>query len=64
MPEQEGAQPAGAAGPRVRVPHAAPRPPPCPQEPASLGALREEVEDFAKQFPTIGFEKGSMRYKE
>ena len=44
--------------------HAAPRPPPCPQEPASLGALREEVEDFAKQFPTIGFEKGSMRYKE
>lgn len=33
-------------------------------EPAELGALRREVEDFAKQFPTIGFEKASMRYKD
>jgi len=27
-----------------------------------LVQLREEVEEFAKQFPTIGFEKGAMRY--
>jgi glycine hydroxymethyltransferase len=32
--------------------------------PPELQALRGEVEDFAKQFPTIGFEKSSMRYKE
>jgi len=32
--------------------------------PENLVALREEVEDFAKQFPTVGFEKASMRYKE
>jgi glycine hydroxymethyltransferase len=28
-----------------------------------LEALREEVEVFATQFPTIGFEKAQMRYK-
>ena len=33
-------------------------------EPKALAELREEVEDFAKQFPTIGFEKASMRYKD
>ena len=33
-------------------------------EPAALSELREEVEEFSKQFPTIGFEKASMRYKE
>ena len=27
-----------------------------------LTALKEEVEEFAKQFPTIGFEKAGMRY--
>lgn len=27
-----------------------------------IEALRGEVEAFAKAFPTIGFEKGSMRY--
>ena len=26
--------------------------------------LRHEVEEYAKQFPTIGFEKSSMKYKE
>jgi glycine hydroxymethyltransferase len=31
-------------------------------EPAELARLRTDVEDFAKQFPTIGFEKSSMRY--
>jgi glycine hydroxymethyltransferase len=34
------------------------------EEPAALGALRRDVEDFAKQFPTIGFDKASMRYKD
>ncbi len=29
-----------------------------------IDALREDVEAFSKQFPTIGFEKGSMRYTE
>ena len=33
-------------------------------EGAEIGKLREEVEAFAKQFPTIGFEKGEMRYVE
>jgi glycine hydroxymethyltransferase len=32
--------------------------------PAAVKKLKEEVELFAKQFPTIGFEKSSMRYKE
>jgi hypothetical protein len=32
------------------------------QVPAPIAALKHEVEDFAKQFPTIGFEKSSMRY--
>jgi hypothetical protein len=26
--------------------------------------LKKEVENFAMAFPTIGFEKSSMRYKE
>jgi hypothetical protein len=26
--------------------------------------LRTEVEEFAKQFPTIGFEKSSMKYQQ
>ncbi|PSC74475.1 serine hydroxymethyltransferase [Micractinium conductrix] len=34
------------------------------EEPAALATLRKEVEDFAKQFPTIGFEKAQMRYKD
>jgi hypothetical protein len=29
-----------------------------------IEALREDVEAFAKQFPTIGFEKATMRYQE
>lgn len=32
--------------------------------PAELAALKAEVEAFAKAFPTIGFEKGAMRYSE
>ena len=28
-----------------------------------LAVLRQKVEDYAKQFPTIGFEKGSMVYQ-
>lgn len=34
------------------------------EEPKALVELREEVEEFSKQFPTIGFEKASMRYKD
>ena len=30
--------------------------------PAALGELAAEVEEFAAGFPTIGFEKGTMRY--
>ena len=29
-----------------------------------LVALKHEVEDYAKQFPTIGFEKATMRYRD
>ena len=29
-----------------------------------LAALKREVEEYAKQFPTIGFEKATMRYQE
>lgn len=32
--------------------------------PPELIALRQEVEDFAKQFPTIGFERATMRYQD
>lgn len=32
--------------------------------PQEIADLKEEVENFAKQFPTIGFEKASMRYKD
>jgi glycine hydroxymethyltransferase len=28
-----------------------------------IAALKADVEAFAKQFPTIGFEKSTMRYK-
>jgi glycine hydroxymethyltransferase len=30
--------------------------------PASILELSKEVEDFAKEFPTVGFEKATMRY--
>ncbi|KAI8114444.1 hypothetical protein M9434_002568 [Picochlorum sp. BPE23] len=33
-------------------------------EDSRITQLREQVEDFAKQFPTVGFEKASMRYKD
>lgn len=29
---------------------------------AQIAKLRHEVEEFAKDFPTIGFEKKTMRY--
>ena len=29
-----------------------------------IAKLRHEVEDYAKQFPTIGFEKETMKYKQ
>ena len=32
--------------------------------PQSIEQLRGDVEEFAKQFATIGFEKESMRYKQ
>ena len=32
--------------------------------PEPVQRLSEEVADFAKQFPTIGFDKGAMRYTE
>ncbi|CAF2061682.1 unnamed protein product [Brassica napus] len=31
---------------------------------SEMAKLREMVEEYAKQFPTIGFEKDTMRYKE
>lgn len=31
---------------------------------SEIQALRHEVEEYAKQFPTIGFEKSSMKYKD
>ncbi|GAB4816507.1 hypothetical protein N2152v2_003553 [Parachlorella kessleri] len=34
------------------------------ETPAPIKELGQEVEAFAKQFPTIGFEKGTMRYKD
>jgi glycine hydroxymethyltransferase len=30
---------------------------------AEIAKLRIDVEEFAKQFPTIGFEKETMKYK-
>lgn len=44
-----------------------PPPPPAPyteQVPPQIQELKEEVEAFATQFPTIGFEKADMRYKD
>jgi glycine hydroxymethyltransferase len=32
--------------------------------PAEIQALKHDVEEFAKQFPTIGFEKSEMRYQD
>lgn len=32
--------------------------------PPELVQLKEEVEAYATQFPTIGFERASMRYKD
>lgn len=29
-----------------------------------IAKLRHDVEEYAKQFPTIGFEKATMKYKE
>lgn len=31
---------------------------------SEITKLRGEVEEYAKQFPTIGFEKDTMKYKE
>lgn len=31
--------------------------------PSSISELKRDVESFASQFPTIGFDKGFMRYK-
>jgi glycine hydroxymethyltransferase len=30
---------------------------------AEIAKLRQDVEEYAKQFPTIGFEKEAMKYK-
>lgn len=32
--------------------------------PADIAKLREEVESYAQTFPTIGFEKGGMKYQQ
>ena len=32
--------------------------------PPEITELKDDVENFAKQFPTIGFEKAAMRYKD
>lgn len=34
------------------------------ETPPEIIALREEVEEFSKQFPSIGFEKSEMRYQD
>lgn len=31
---------------------------------SEIAKIRQEVEEFAKQFPTIGFEKETMKYKD
>jgi glycine hydroxymethyltransferase len=31
---------------------------------SDIEALRHKVEGYAKEFPTIGFEKASMKYKD
>lgn len=31
---------------------------------SEITKLRHEVEEYAKQFPTIGFEKETMKYKD
>lgn len=31
---------------------------------SEIARLRQDVEDYAKQFPTIGFEKETMKYKD
>jgi glycine hydroxymethyltransferase len=35
-----------------------------PEVQSEIQNLRLEVEDFAKRFPTIGFEKSSMKYQD
>jgi len=30
---------------------------------SEIAKLRDDVEEYAKQFPTIGFEKETMKYK-
>ena len=32
--------------------------------PQPIKELKQDVEDFAKQFPTIGFDKGVMKYSD
>jgi glycine/serine hydroxymethyltransferase len=60
-------QPAAAAAMAASAPGpcgAEPAPALLPaQIPAELKQLKLDVEAFAMQFPTIGFEKGEMRYK-
>jgi hypothetical protein len=34
------------------------------KQPAAIDELRSDVEQFAKQFPTVGFEQSTMRYKD
>lgn len=31
---------------------------------SEIAKLKQDVEDYAKQFPTIGFEKETMKYKD
>lgn len=31
---------------------------------SEISKLRHEVEEYAKQFPTVGFEKETMKYKD
>jgi glycine hydroxymethyltransferase len=35
-----------------------------PEVQSEIRNLRLEVEEFAKRFPTIGFEKSSMKYQD
>ena len=34
----------------------------CSQEWSAITALRDDVENFASQFPTIAFDQATMRY--
>jgi len=53
---------ASAPSPPAHTP--VPPPHPRPQSTPEIDALKKRVEAFAMDFPTIGFNKADMRYKQ